>query len=72
MSSGRIAKHRNYGELMERHQRDLRIRRIAIACIYVLIFTCLIAMYIIVKKAEKTPVQNTERTARITSYVDNR
>lgn len=71
MSSGRIAKHRNYGELMERHQRDLRIRRVAIACIYILIFTCLLAMYILVKKTEKTSVQNAEKTAWVTSHVDN-
>ena len=71
MSSGSIAKHRNYGELMERHQRDLLIRRIAIACIYVLIFTCLIAMYIIVKRSEKTPLPKTDRTA-VTASIHNR
>lgn len=63
MSAGRIARHRNYDELMEKHQRHLKIRRIAIACIYLLIFICLIAVYVVVKRAEKATPPPAARTA---------
>jgi uncharacterized membrane protein (DUF485 family) len=70
MSAGRIARHRNYDELMEKHQRHIRVRRIAIACIYLVIFICLIAMYVIVKRAEKGSPKASEQTAWTLSIHD--
>ena len=52
MSSGRIAQHRNYGELMARHEKEVRIRRITRLFMYFLIIAFLIVLYFIVKKIE--------------------
>ena len=38
---------------MERHQRDLRIRRLTVACIYILIIISLMAVYLITRKHEQ-------------------
>lgn len=55
MSSGHIARHRNYDELMERHQRHLRIRRIAVACIYIILLISLLAIFIVSKQKKHNP-----------------
>lgn len=67
MSSGRIAQHRNYSQLMERHERDVRIRRITRTVIYFLIVLFLFILFLIVKRWEnnrenvgKTSALNTE------------
>ena len=53
MSEGHIARHRNYGLLMKRHHRDLRIRRLTIALIYLLIIIAVTVLYIVVRKEEQ-------------------
>jgi hypothetical protein len=53
MSEGHIARHRNYGLLMKRHRRDLRMRRLTIALIYLLIIIAVTVLFIIVKKEEQ-------------------
>lgn len=53
MTEGNIARHRNYGLLMKRHRRDLRIRRLTIALIYLLIIIAVTVLYIIVRKDEQ-------------------
>jgi len=67
MSSGRIAQHRNYGQLMERHERDVKIRRITRTVIYFLIVLFLFIVFLLVKRwennresVEKTSVINCE------------
>jgi len=44
MNSGRIARHRNYDELMERHERNLKIRRYTRALMYFMITTVFITI----------------------------
>lgn len=56
MSSGRIAQHRNYGQLMERHERDVRLRRITRTVIYFLIVLVLLIIFLIVKRWESGQV----------------
>ncbi len=56
MSSGRIAQHRNYGQLMERHERDVRIRRIMRTVIYFLIALFLFILFLIVKRWEHSQI----------------
>ncbi len=69
MSAGHIARHRNYDEIMERHQRDLRIRRVAIACIYLLIIICLVAFYIVINRQPHKPAPpKTETSQAIMNY----
>ena len=53
ITEGHIARHRNYGLLMKRHHRDLRIRRLTIVLIYVLIIIAVSLLFIIMKKEEQ-------------------
>ena len=57
MSSGRIARHRNYGDLMVRHERNLKIRRIAKLIIYLLLVIFLLIIFAIVVRWEKKQEQ---------------
>lgn len=52
MSSGRIAQHRNYGEVMARHERDQKIKRVVRVFVYFLIIAILVILYFIVKNTE--------------------
>jgi len=62
MSSGRIAQHRNYGELMARHGRDLALRRTVRVFIYFLIIAFLWILFIIVRRWEDKQVAPAENT----------
>jgi large-conductance mechanosensitive channel len=53
MSSGRIAQHRNYGELMARHEKEVRIKRIIKLFIYFLIIAFMIIVFIIVNRIQQ-------------------
>lgn len=53
MSSGRIAQHRNYGELMRQHEHDVKFKRIFKVFIYFLIILALIILLVIVFRWEK-------------------
>jgi hypothetical protein len=59
MSTGRIARYRDYERLMARHERDQRIRRLSKLIVYVLIVVILIctllAVYIIRTNKPKLP-----------------
>lgn len=50
VSSGRIAQHRNYGELMARHEKEIRIKRIIRMFMYFLIIAFIIIFYFIVTR----------------------
>lgn len=66
MSSGHIARHRNYDELMERHQRHIRVRRAVVACIYVILLIALLAIYIVSKqKHTRKPESPAAKTALV-------
>jgi hypothetical protein len=60
MSSGRIAQHRNYGQLMQRHERDIRIRRITRIVIYFLIVLVLLIIFLIVSRWESGQVADNQ------------
>jgi len=60
MSSGRIAQHRNYGDIMARHERDIKLKRISRAFIYFLIIAALILIFLFVRRWER----NTEPKAK--------
>jgi hypothetical protein len=65
MSSGRIAQHRNYSDIMERHERDLRIRRVVKTFIYFLIITALLIVFVIVRRWEQKKVDTKPSTALV-------
>jgi hypothetical protein len=56
MSSGRIAQHRNYGELMARHEKELRLKRIIKVFVYFLVVAFVILLFFMVRKFEKKRV----------------
>ena len=60
MSSGRIAQHRNYGDIMARHERDVKIKRITRVFIYFIIIAVVILLFLLVRRWE----QNTEPKAK--------
>ena len=70
MSSGRIAQHRNYGDIMERHERDIRIRRVVKAFIFFLIIVTLLIMLVIVRRWEQQKVNVKPSSAFVTIEID--
>jgi hypothetical protein len=53
ISPGDIARHRNYGKLMRRHDRYLKMKRSIIALVYFLVIILMILMYMLTKRAEQ-------------------
>jgi large-conductance mechanosensitive channel len=53
MSSGRIAQHRNYNDIMARHEKEVRIKRIIRLFMYFLIIAFLITLFVIIKRVEE-------------------
>jgi len=53
MSSGRIAQHRNYGDIMARHERDVKIKRITRVFIYFIIIVVVILLFLLVRRWEQ-------------------
>lgn len=53
MAAGNISRHRNYGDLMERHARDQKWKRMFKIFIYFLIVAFLTIIFIIVVRWEK-------------------
>ncbi len=71
MSSGRIAQHRNYSDIMERHERDVRIRRVVKTFIYFLIILALLIMFVIVRRWEQQKVNVKPSSAFVTVEIDS-
>ena len=53
MSSGRIARHRNYSELMRQHDKDVRLKRVLRVFTYFLIILFLLILLLIVVRWEQ-------------------
>jgi large-conductance mechanosensitive channel len=71
ISAGRIAQHRNYGELMARHAHDVKLRRITKVVIYFLIIAFLMILFIIVARWENRKnikEQETETAGNVITY----
>lgn len=67
MSAGRIARHRNYGALLERHERDRKIKLYMKVFTYFLLAAFLIILFIIISRWEKkyAPDQDQKKTTSI-------
>lgn len=61
MSTGRIARHRNYSELMRQHDRDTKLKRILKVFTYFLIILFITLILIIVIRWEKRKSGNTSK-----------
>jgi len=66
ISSGRIAQHRNYGDIMARHERDQKIRRIARTFTYFVIILIVILMFYVVRVWERKQ----DKPKGTTAYVE--
>ena len=66
MSAGRIAQHRNYGDIMARHERDIKLKRITRIFTYFIVILILILLFFFVRSWEKRKVVNGKET---TAYV---
>jgi large-conductance mechanosensitive channel len=60
MTAGRIARHRNYGELMARHEHEQKIRRVTRIVIYFILIAFLIILFVMVTRWNSRP-GNTEQ-----------
>lgn len=64
MSTGRIARHRNYAELMRQHDRDTRLKRIVRVFTYFLVVLFLLIILLIVMRWEaKQTGKSSKKTA---------
>jgi hypothetical protein len=68
MSSGKIARYRNYGEVMARHERHLKLKRLMRALVYILILIVLLVIslsYYMVRKLEQQKQVPGKSTSKI-------
>jgi preprotein translocase subunit SecG len=65
MSTGRIARHRNYSELMRQHDRDTKLKRVLRVFYYFLVALFLVIILIIVIRWEKRSSKKTAYTTEI-------
>ena len=66
MSAGNIARHRNYGDLLLRHERDQRLKRMFRLFIYFLLAAFLVILFVIILRWEKRK-NDQKRTTPVTS-----
>lgn len=65
MSAGRIARHRNYSELMRQHERDSKLKRILRVFTYFLIALFVLLLLLIVSRWETKQVDKSEKRTSI-------
>jgi len=63
ISSGRIAQHRNYGDIIARHERDVKFKRITRVFIYFVLILVIILAFLFVRKWEQTHSEPKESTS---------
>ncbi|MFO0505875.1 MAG: hypothetical protein ACK5X6_03360 [Chryseotalea sp.] len=70
MQAGNIARHRNYGELLQRHEREQKFRRIFKLFGYFLVVGFLIILFVIVVRWEQRKKEKQNKLQKqTTSYV---
>ena len=72
LSSGRIAQHRNYGELMAIHERDKKIKRVTRVFVYFLIVVVLICLFFIVRRWEIKRNENVKKAMTTQTIIDHK
>jgi heme/copper-type cytochrome/quinol oxidase subunit 2 len=68
MSSGRIAQHRNYGQVMAAHEREQKLRRIFRVMIYLIIIFFLIVLFIMVTRWQERTAPEGHEPVKTTDY----
>ncbi len=68
MGAGNISRHRNYGDLLERHARDQKWKRMFKLFIYFLIVAFLTIVFIIVVRWEKRNALKQNKTENVIPY----
>ncbi len=63
LNPGRIARHRNYAELMRRHRRGLKTRQLLLVAIYIVIVLLLLLLSYIAIRIERQREGKQARTA---------
>lgn len=67
MNAGRIAQHRNYSELMARHEREVKLKRITRVVIYFLIIAFLVVLFIMVNRlSERKDIKHPSESISLT------
>jgi uncharacterized membrane protein (DUF485 family) len=62
LNPGRIARHRNYDELMRRHKRGLKTKQLLLVVIYVIIVLLLLLLSFIAIRLEKNKEEKSSYT----------
>ena len=68
MTAGTISRHRNYGDLLERHAREQKWKRMFRVFIYFLIVAFLTIIFIIVVRWEKRNALKKNTTEYVTPF----
>jgi hypothetical protein len=71
MSSGRIAQHRNYGDIMARHERDIKLKRISRIFIYFIIIVVLVLLFMVVRRWEQNTIPKTKQSTSLKENIAN-
>ena len=71
MSAGRIARHRNYGDLMQRHERNQKLKRVVKIFIYFLIIAFFLIVFVMISRWEKRveDKNNKNHSSLMTTYI---
>ncbi|WP_276370253.1 hypothetical protein [Chryseolinea sp. H1M3-3] len=68
ISAGRIAQHRNYGDIMARHERDVKLKRITRIFIYFILIAIITIVFFFVRRWEKNYVP---KGKEVTAFVND-
>ena len=71
ISSGKIAQHRNYGDIMARLERDTKLKRMTQFLIYFLIITIMILLFISFLPIRRWEKIESPKKKPSTAYVSN-
>ena len=74
MSSGRIAQHRNYGDIMARHERDMKLKRITQFFTYILVIIIIILLFVaffLIRRWEKKPLPKEKPSTALVQQAPN-
>lgn len=68
MSTGRIARHRNYSELMRQHDSNTKLKRILRVFAYFLVALFFLIILIIVLRWEKKQVSSVDQSTHLINH----
>lgn len=61
MSSGRIAQHRNYSDIMARHERDVKMKRVFRIFVYFLVVLFMVMLYFLVRSLQEKSTRQKQK-----------